>query len=249
LDDDASSDEDSDTTPSVGGILPRLVSKVYFDYKAITKYMNQSSSIGKRQRTEEAADATCLLETTDFTSTLDVNAVDLQIGDCSSVRVSKAVLGEVRYFNTFFSKNWEQPAYSLSGDDPFALKILLAILHHKLHLLPLRITFSKFYELATVCDKYDASDIVAPHVEIRDWISPLWKDNKPCLGSWASWLWICNTFQTMNGKSSELCRRVLDVLAANMRLRSGSWYIERGNSPIKVSNMKCPSKLDPLQGM
>jgi hypothetical protein len=224
------------------------VGKIFFDCKAVTKYINQSPSISKRQHTEDAIDATCLSETTDFTSTLDVNAVDLQIGDCSSVKVSKAVLREVRYFNTFFSKDWEKLAYSLSGDDPFALKVLLAVLHHKLHLLPLHITFSQLYELATVCDKYDATDIVAPHVEIRDWISPLWKDNKPCLGSWASWLWICYTFQTIKGKSSGLCRRVLDVLAANMRLRSGSWYIERSSSPIKVSNIKCLSKLDPLQG-
>jgi hypothetical protein len=158
----------------------------------------------------------------------------------------------VPYLNTLFSKEWEQPAYSLSEDDPFALKVLLAILHHRVDLLPSDITFSQLYELALVCEKYGTQDVVSHYVESREWIGALWKDGKPCpevgLRSWTSWLWICHVFQTKKGKGSERHERVLDVLAANMRQRVDDWYIDGRNSLIKVSTIECPSALDPLEG-
>jgi hypothetical protein len=247
-DDKLSGDEDSDMTPSMGGILLRSVSRTCFDCKAVTDRLNQDPGTSKRRCRGKANNTTCISEVMAFTSTPDDDTVDLQIADGSSIKVSKAIMRQVRSFNTFFSTDQEQSAYSLSGDDSFAFKVLLAVLHHKLYLLPLRMTFSQLYELATVCDKYDTTEIVSPHVESREWINALWKDSKPCLGSWASWLWICHAFQTGKEKGDKFYGRVLDVLAANMRLRDDKWYFERDNSYVEISIMKCPSKLDPLQG-
>jgi hypothetical protein len=253
LDDEALNDEASDDegAPSVGGILLH-VSKTCFDCKVVTNYINQDPSTSKRQRMEKATNITCISKAVDFTIPQDDTAVDVKIGDDSSVKVSKAIMRYVLYFNAFFSKEWEQSAYSLSGDDPFALKVLFAILHHRADLLPSDITHSQLYRIALVCDKYGTNDVVSHYIESRDWISTLWKDGKPCLErglkSWASWLWICYVFQTKKGKGSERYERVLDVLAANMYLRVNDWYIEGRNSFIRASTIECPSTLDSLTG-
>jgi hypothetical protein len=154
---------------------------------------------------------------------------------------------EVPYFNNFFSNKWEQPTHSLLGDDPSALRVLLTILHHKPHSLPLSMSPMQLFGLATVCDKYATTEIVSPYLESRNWIGALWKPDKPCDSSWAIWLWILYIFRTRVEENSSRYERVLDVLAANMRLRDGHWIIEEGNSFFKVSDIECPSKLDPLK--
>lgn len=183
----------------------------------------------------------------DFTNPIDETAVDLNIGN-SSVKVSKGIMRYIPYFNRLFSKEWETQEYSLSEDDPFALKILLAIVHFKGRFLPSSISLTQLYGLALVCDKYDTKDLILHYAESLGWISALWKDGKPRpergTRSWASWLWICHVFKTNKKKDSERYERVLDVLAANMGELDKVWYVEGR----KVSTIQCPSILHPLQG-
>jgi hypothetical protein len=105
----------------------------------------------------------------------------------------------------------------------------------------------QLFHFATVCEKYNTIEIVSPYLESRNWISALWKHNKPCDGSWATWLWILYVFQTRAEEHSASYERVLDVLAANMSLRDGHWVIEEGNSFCDVSDIECPEKLTPLK--
>jgi hypothetical protein len=149
-------------------VIKLHVSKTCFDCKVVTNYINQDLSTSKRQRMEKATNITCISKAVDFTIPQDDTAVDVKIGDDSSVKVSKAIMRYVLYFNAFFSKEWEQSAYSLSGDDPFALKVLLAILHHRVDLLPSDITHSQLYRIALVCDKYGTTDVVSHYIESRD---------------------------------------------------------------------------------
>jgi hypothetical protein len=157
---------------------------------------------------------------------------------------------QVLYFNTFFSKTWEQPTYSLSGDHPLAFRIVLAVLHHKLELLPLRITFRVLIQLATVCDKYGTTDLILPHIKSRNWINDLWKEEKPTIRSWTSWLRVAYIFRDRDNeeKGNGIYGKVLDVLAASLRMQDGKWYLERGDSPLKVWIIPCPTGLYPLHG-
>jgi hypothetical protein len=206
--------------------------------------------MSKRRCTGNTTENTGIWTAVNFARTLDANAVDLEIADGSLIKVSKTILMQVLYFNTFFSKTGEQPTYSLSGDHPLAFRIVLAVLHHKLELLPSRITFRVLAQLAAVCDKYGTTDLVLPHVESRNWMNDLWKEEKPTIRSWTSWLRAAYIFRTRNSKEkgNSIYRKVLDVLAANLRMQDGKWYLERGESPLKVSIIPCPTGLYPLHG-
>jgi hypothetical protein len=155
---------------------------------------------------------------------------------------------QLPYFNAFFSKTWEQPTYSLSEDHPFALRIVLAILHHKPELLPSRITFHVLAQLATVCDKYDTAELVSPYVESRNWMNTLWKTDKASVRMWATWLCVAHIFRTKNDKEkgNRICGKVMDVLAANIRLQDGKWCLEQGGFALEVWIVPCPSGLYPL---
>jgi hypothetical protein len=215
----------------------------------ISSKANQHSGIGKRRCTGNATNDTDISTANSFTRTLDANAVDLYIAD-GSVKVSKTILMEVPYFNTFFSKPWKQPTYSLSDDHPLALRIVLAILHHKPELLPLSITFRVLAQLATICNRYSTTDLILPYVESRSWMNDLWKEDKPSPRSWARWLYVAYVLRTRDNKEqgNSICGKILDVFAANIRKQDGKWCLERGDFPLKVGTITCPSELEPLRG-
>jgi hypothetical protein len=166
-----------------------------------------------------------------------------------TVKVSKSVLKEVPYFSKLFSKEWDQLEHSLLGDDAFALRVVLTVLHHKPHLLPSSMSTWQLFDLATVCDKYNVVDIVSPYVESGKWIAALWENNKPCDGVWEPWLWILFVFRSKGERAVPRYGMILDVLAANMSFRDGSWIITKGSHICQVSDITSPNKLDPLHGM
>jgi hypothetical protein len=197
---------------------------------------------------EEATDITSP-KTMSLTSTLDVNAVDLQLEDGSLIKVSKPVLMRIPYFKKFFSKTLEQPLYKLSGVDVYATQVLLKILHHKPYsCLPWSMSSEQLFYLAAVCDKYGTTEIVSAYVELRNWKELLWKEDKPLEGSWTAWLWILYMFRGRRSHWIARYKMVLDVLAANMSLKDGNWTFGPEDRPIKIADIECPSTLNALQG-
>jgi hypothetical protein len=151
---------------------------------------------------------------------------------------------EVPYFNAFFSKPRKQPKYNLSDDHPLALRIVLAILHYKPEFLPSHITFRVLTQLATICNKYGTTDLISPYVESRNWMNDCWEKDKPSVRLWVIWLRVA-----YKEKGNGIYGKVLDVLAANIRMQDGKWCLERGEFPLKVSIITCPKGLYPLHGM
>lgn len=169
-----------------------------------------------------------------------VNTRLFNLKDGSSVRISRSVLEEIP---------WKQSFEHLTEEDPQAVRVFMTILHHKHALLPLSMCTEQLYELAMVCDKYDVTSIVFPHVESRGWISALWKDDKPCDKKWLLWLSILHIFHIPTKRCQRL-KKVMDVLAANMAhqsLREG-WIVSGGDNLWRVSCIESSSKIESLHG-
>jgi hypothetical protein len=154
---------------------------------------------------------------------------------------------EVPYFRNFFSAKWEQPKYTLLGDNIFAVRVVLIILHHKPHLLPSSMSTRQLFNLATVCDKYDVTDIVVAYVQYYGWISAHWKNRKPYEDEWETWLWTLYVFHpTRTEWEGPRYEWVIDVLAANLTRQGDHWIIQRRNGFCRVSDIECPNQLAPL---
>lgn len=168
-------------------------------------------------------------------------SVDIKVGDADYYRVSTHVLEEVPWFRKFLSRNWKQTRYHLPEDHPLAVRIVFLILHHQPSRIPVSMLSSDLFHLATLCDKYDITDIVVPHVENHRWIENLWDHGKPCGRDWQSWVWILGGLY----HTEERCRKlstVLDVIAANIRVEDDEWIFEWNDKVCHVSEIEHPQQ-------
>jgi hypothetical protein len=162
--------------------------------------------------------------------------------------VSKIALMKIPSFREMFSKEWEQSEHHLYRDDLDALKVMMAILHHRPSVLPVSMSTMQLSNLATVCEKYSVADIISPHVESSRWIDNLWKDGEPCDGIWEAWLWILDVFPTKTTEKYPRREKVLDMFAANAILHEGFWTLKRGEYYCDISQIRSLPKLAPLDG-
>jgi hypothetical protein len=189
--------------------------------------------MGKRRKTRSSTSeaTTIILEPPEpssierITKCPDACSVLFRVGGKACYRVAKPVLSEVSWFKDFFSQEQEQSTYYLPDDEPFSLRILFLILHHRPQLLPVTLLASELVDLASVCDRYSVSDIVLPHVEAQKWIENLWEDGKPCGEDWIVWNRILRGFYHIEERCKKLVI-VLDVMAANMRTDGQEWIFE-----------------------
>jgi hypothetical protein len=194
-----------------------------------------------------SATATSASNITTLASLPNERILQIWLRDDSCVKVSKSLLMEVPYFQDLFSRNWEPSEYRLFAYQPDAMKILMAILHHKLHRLPGFLSTTQLFHLATVCDKCNVTDLVLPHVDSRMWVTRLWKDGKPCDMSWEQWLWILHVFPTTTTEKGPQRERVLDVLSAGAILYEDCWFFKVGGSCGEISELRSPANLPPLE--
>jgi hypothetical protein len=169
--------------------------------------------------------------------------------DRSSITVSRHVLMEVPYFSAFFSKESERPSYDLPEDDPYAMRILMTILHHKSAQLPAAMSTKQLFDLATISNKYDVTDIISAHVECRAWICKLWYHDKPHNGEWGTWLWILYTFHATKLNRSRYTH-VLEALAANMihHKESDWWVLGTHEHRLQFSRIESARHVEKING-
>ncbi|KAI1569431.1 hypothetical protein PtrEW4_005897, partial [Pyrenophora tritici-repentis] len=160
----------------------------------------------------------------------------IQVAGNVCYRVSRHVLGEVSWFKTLFAQEQDRPIYYLPDDEPGTIRILFMILHHRPHLLPISLLVSNLVHLVVVCDKYDVTDIVVPHVEARRWIEGLWEDNKPIGRDWIEWIRILQGFYSIEQRCQKLST-ILDVVAANMHEIDEGWIFEWDGRKCSVENI------------
>jgi hypothetical protein len=165
-------------------------------------------------------------------------SIRILVGKKACFRVSKHVLREIPWFSTFFSGQSEKPTYSLADDEPFALRILFVILHHKPCRLPILVTVSELVHIATACDKYGVSDVVLPHIGTQKWFDNLWEDNKPCGREWVTWVKILRVFYRVEDRCQKLST-IFDVIAANMRMEEKKWIFQWDDKHQYVSEIDC----------
>jgi hypothetical protein len=211
----------------------------------------QNSPTSKRQRIaseSEAATPDKLIATERITNNLDANAPTIQlfVGEDDCFEVSKYALMEVPYFRALLSGNWKPGPNRLLGDDPFAVRILLRVLHHTPSQLPRSISTMQLFNLATLCDKYQVTDLVVPHVESRNWIPPLWENDRP-RGKLEKWVWILKVFYKTPEQSPRL-GFVLNMVAANMYKGNNMWILRTAKTTCRVSDIRYGCTIEPLDG-
>jgi hypothetical protein len=204
----------------------------------------------KRQRSDSSLSeaSTTILETPEPSSTVhritripDDRSILIHIGKRASYRVSKDVLTEVRWFREFFSRNPDSSTYYLPDDGFLTINILLLILHHRLQLLPKFLLLSQLIDLATVCDRYEVTEIVVPHVETRKWVEHAWKDNISHGKEWVAWIKILRGFYPMEEQCDKLST-VLDVMAANISMVKEHWVFEWDDYKRNVTDIDCSTR-------
>lgn len=95
-------------------------------------------------------------------------SIKIWVGAQHCFLVSQFVVAEVPWFNNFFSEHQELSTYYLpdhSGSS--TLRTLFLILHHRMNCLPVFLFEDELLQLAAVCQEYDVSHLVVPHVEAR----------------------------------------------------------------------------------
>jgi hypothetical protein len=216
-------------------------------FPLIRKKKTRPCATNKRRCVEKEPLIRGTSETIPISSTDDEHDIDVRIEGGLYVRVSRGALTQVPYFEKYFSKKWEHADYNLLEDDTQAICVLLAIIHHKPSKLPVSMSTNQLFDLATVCDKYDVTDIALPHVVLHGWIDALWEEKlKPCDGKWEPWLWILSVFSKPRTDLVLRRERVLDVLAANMTQQEGRWVFGKDSTFCYVSDIESPNDLDPL---
>jgi hypothetical protein len=166
----------------------------------------------------------------------------LRLKDESTVEALRSNLKDVPYFNNLFKEEPKCREHHLHEDSPHSIRVLLTMLNQRSAGLPTTMSVAQLSELATLCDKYNVSDIISPAVENYRWIKALWKDDKPINGDWETWLAILETF-----KQPTLRKKVISVLATNMFVSEGEWIIAREDGLHSISQINCWAKAS-LQG-
>jgi hypothetical protein len=161
--------------------------------------------------------------------------------------VSKFVLAEVPWFNNFFSKQQELSTYYLpDNNSPSTLHTLFLILHHRMHCLPVFLYMHELVQLAAVCQEFNVSHIVMPHVVAREWVDHHWEDKKPSGMDWVAWVKILRGLYSTEEHCPKLVI-VLDVIAANMYYEGGRWIFKSDKISHHVADIDLwePALRDP----
>ena len=112
-------------------------------------------------------------------------------------------------------------AVPLPDDDIIALKILLNVAHLRFSLVPDFLSFEDLLQVAIICDKYDAAELVQP------WLQG-WLMDAQTLSQFVNhegWLFISWTFGL-----SDLFRKVAQTIASDLEVVADSNYTIGGRA-------------------
>jgi hypothetical protein len=203
--------------------------------------------MNKRRRMSESTNASISTTSTvidetphseQITNSPDHHCIVICVGETHRYRVSKYVLTEVTWFKNFFSKAPESSTYYLPYDNPHAIRILFLICHNRSCLLPVRLELAELVELVTICRKYDVAHQVLPHVDSRRWIEDLWGDKESRQQDWSKWSQIIGELYPVGAPCQQLST-IVDVVAANMRMKEGRWFFEWSNVKHYTPGIDC----------